>query len=320
MSQYKRHREAQEDLRKLFSHPENALVIHYSCESFADKPDGRSARVTSIAVRNLRSAATESFSIHQTAERAHVPRSEIEQRYNELERTMLADFYGFVSRHQGYTWVHWNMRDISYGFPALAHRMRVLDGAPVDIPHERLFDASRVLVKKYGVGYMKHPRLENLFKANDITMLSFLSGKDEAAAFEAGEFLKLHQSTLRKVDNIANVLERAADDTLKTNSRWIERVGLRPKDIVEALRRHWVVVLLLGLLSIGGAVAGLLGVSLKDCRKSTPVPNVEAPAGTGAVKPGEAPANPIGIGAPDDLRGPLPHHPACGSAPGGSGS
>jgi hypothetical protein len=33
-----------------------------------------------------------------------------------------------------------------------------------------------------------------------------------------------------------------------------------------------------------------------------------------------APANPIGIGAPQDLRGPLPHHPACGSAPGGSGS
>ena len=28
----------------------------------------------------------------------------------------------------------------------------------------------------------------------------------------------------------------------------------------------------------------------------------------------------IGIGAPDDLRGPLPHHPACGSAPGGSTS
>jgi transcriptional regulator with PAS, ATPase and Fis domain len=28
----------------------------------------------------------------------------------------------------------------------------------------------------------------------------------------------------------------------------------------------------------------------------------------------------IGIGAPQDLRGPLPHHPACGSAPGGSGS
>jgi endoglucanase len=28
----------------------------------------------------------------------------------------------------------------------------------------------------------------------------------------------------------------------------------------------------------------------------------------------------IGIGAPDDLQGPLPHHPACGSAPGGSKS
>ena len=28
----------------------------------------------------------------------------------------------------------------------------------------------------------------------------------------------------------------------------------------------------------------------------------------------------IGIGASTDRQGPLPHHPACGSAPGGSGS
>src|SRR5687767_2590058 len=38
------------------------LVIHYSCESFYDLKDGRSPRITSIAVRSPRNHQTQSFS------------------------------------------------------------------------------------------------------------------------------------------------------------------------------------------------------------------------------------------------------------------
>jgi hypothetical protein len=271
MHQFRRHRQAISMLQKLWEHPENALVIHYSCESFADRPQGRSPRVTSIAVRNLATAHTVSFSIHQMAESRRISSDKIVERYDELERGMLKEFYDFVSKHSTQTWVHWNMRDINFGFPALAHRYKVLGGVPTEIPHERLFDVSRVLVMKYGVGYMKHPRLENLINHNDITMLNFLSGAEEAEAFEKREYYKLHQSTLRKVDNIANIVERAVADGLKTLSKWSDRTGISLREIAVVAQNHWLITLfIIFIIVIGliGSFASILGISLKDCRGS----------------------------------------------------
>lgn len=42
-------------LDRIFAHPANVWVIHYSCESFYDRPEGRSPRITSIATRKLNS-------------------------------------------------------------------------------------------------------------------------------------------------------------------------------------------------------------------------------------------------------------------------
>ena len=85
----KRQKEARQRLNSLFSDRSNVWVIHYSCESFYDRPNGASPRITSLAVRCLDSAQTHSFSIHQVAERQKVPFAEIEARYDELERQML---------------------------------------------------------------------------------------------------------------------------------------------------------------------------------------------------------------------------------------
>lgn len=38
---------------RLFADAANVWVIHYSCESFYDRTDGRSPGITSIAVRKL---------------------------------------------------------------------------------------------------------------------------------------------------------------------------------------------------------------------------------------------------------------------------
>ena len=61
------HREGKKQLVKIINNPNDVVVIHYSCESFYDRPDGTSPRITSIAVRNLATGQTESFSIHQIA-------------------------------------------------------------------------------------------------------------------------------------------------------------------------------------------------------------------------------------------------------------
>lgn len=256
-TELKRLRKSKKTLRKLMElldREDHVLVVHYSCESFYDRPDGQTPRVTSIAVRNLSSGQTASFSIHKVAEHKGIPLPEIEKTYDELEKEMLAEFYTFVNAHANHDWVHWNMRDINYGFAALKHRFRVLKGNPVQIEESRRFDLARALVAIYGTGYVGHPRLEKLMKKNDITDMDFLSGAEEASAFDNKEYVRLHQSTLRKVDILANIFGRAANETLKTNAYWYETYGVHPKAWAESVAEHWFVVLVL----FGAAMIGLL--------------------------------------------------------------
>jgi len=156
-------------LTELMSKSDQVIVIDYSCESFYNRPNGSSPRITSIAVRNLESGQTTSFSIHQVAEREGYSANALEQHYNQLEKLMLNEFYDYVCRHGSHIWLHWNMRDINYGFPAIAHRYKVFQGDPEQVSESKLVDLSRLLISIYGVGYIPHPRLKNLVEKNRIT-------------------------------------------------------------------------------------------------------------------------------------------------------
>ncbi|MBC1300093.1 hypothetical protein GNF11_35475 [Nostoc sp. UCD122] len=79
-----KHRQGKGKFYELMSKADDVIVIHYSCESFYDRPDGSSPRITSIAVRNLESGQTTSFSIHQVAERKGFSAIALEQHYDQL--------------------------------------------------------------------------------------------------------------------------------------------------------------------------------------------------------------------------------------------
>ena len=254
INQLKRRRQARQELSSLFAAAKSVVVIHYSCESFYDRTDGTSPRVTSIAVRNLESGQTQSFSIHQMAEKRKVKADQIAAQYNDLEKRMLNAFFEYAKTHQRSRWLHWNMRDINFGFAALEHRSQVLGGNVVTIPEENRSDLSRILIAIYGVGYTGHPRLDSLMATNKISARDFLVGADEARAFDAGEYVKLHQSTLRKVDVLANLAERAENGSLQTNATWWEMHGGTLAAAGEWLREHWIVstVSALGTLAAAG--------------------------------------------------------------------
>jgi hypothetical protein len=253
INRIQRVKEVRKQLADIINNPKNVTIIHYSCESFYDRPDGSSPRITSIGVRNLYSGQTTSFSIHQVAEIKAYSKDDIEINYNSLEKLMLDDFYQYVSSHQHYTWVHWNMRDINYGFPAIAHRYRVLGGNPLEINESNMVDLARLLVAIYGTKYISHPRLQKLMEKNKITDKDFLSGADEATAFQKKEYVKLHQSTLRKVDVIANITERLGNGVLKTNAKWKDIYGSYPAALGEFLKEHWI----FSLISFISAIVGL---------------------------------------------------------------
>lgn len=259
-NQFERHGRARESLKTLFAKPDRVSVIHYSCESFYDLPDGRSPRITSIAVRKLDNAQTESFSIHQVAEirGGGLKAPDIEPHYNAYEKIMLDEFFAYLRNNGERVFVHWNMRDKNFGFRAIEHRYRVLGGEPYVVPDDRKLDLSRVLVDLYGIAYIGHPRLETLLKKNDIAALDFMTGKQEAEAFEQGKYVDLHRSTLRKVDVFCNLMQRALDKTLKTNSTWRERHGLSLQTLLYLAKKHWIYT---GLIVLGGVGSAIFGVS-----------------------------------------------------------
>ncbi|WP_298865191.1 hypothetical protein [uncultured Sulfitobacter sp.] len=240
---------------RLFEDASNVWVTHYSCESFYDRTDGRSPRITSIAVRKLDSGQTVSFSIHQIAELDGIDLSGITEHYDALERKMLDEFFAHVGSHRGMKYLHWNMRDINYGFAAIEHRYRVLGGEPhFIIPDENKFDLARLLIDVYGVGYTGHPRLTTLLEKNKIQPRDFLNGASEAEAFEQGNYVGLHQSTLRKVDMIANIAGRARDRSLKTNTTWWEMHGGRVRTFINFAAESRPFQLTTGVASIIGLI------------------------------------------------------------------
>ena len=248
-------------LDNVFANPKDTYVIHYSCESFYDREDGRSPRITSIAIRNLASGQTVSFSIHQIAERNGIPLSEVDEKYDCLELSMLKDFFTYLSNFRGNTYLHWNMRDANYGFQAIEHRFRVLGGSEETlyvVDHNRKIDLARLLHDIYGSGYIEHPRLEQLLRRNAIALRDFLPGADEAKAFEEHDFAGLHLSTLRKVDVIANIAVSTHDRNLKTNATWWQMRGGSIVQVLGWIIEHPVYALLAGVTTICLAVIGLI--------------------------------------------------------------
>ncbi len=240
------------------------LIIHYSCESFYDIKDGRTPRITSIAVRNFVSGQTHSFSIHKCAEQNGVIAADIPGDYDNLERMMLNEYFAFVRSQGGFNFIHWNMRDINFGFQALEHRLKVLKDTPFVIEDARKFDMAKELIALYGPGYTphgEHGRLFSLMDLNKITAKDAMNGKEEALAFSNNQFVALHQSTLRKVDVMSNILERVLDGSLKTSSKWWQARGLHPVALVELAKENaiWTILaLLFGAVGIVSSIKGLL--------------------------------------------------------------
>ncbi|MBQ8247520.1 MAG: hypothetical protein IJZ42_10340 [Lachnospiraceae bacterium] len=257
--QYNKHKKAKDIFKEIDKNPENYLIVHYSCESFYNIADGHTPRITSIAVYSYASAQTDSFSIHKIAEKMHISMLEIESRYDELEKKMLDEYFEYIREHKNYKWIHWNMRDINYGFKAIEHRYEVLGGEPINVDDSNKIDLSRLFIQCYGVNYIEHPRMEKLLLLNNIQAKDYLKGADEAAAFAAKEYIKLHQSTLRKVDVFADLLNRAIQNTLKVKSKWYEIHGISPQGIFDFCRDRWWIQCIMYVITLAlGAIVGKL--------------------------------------------------------------
>lgn len=203
-------------------HPDRFYIIHYSSQSLfdAEAMDGAGAlspRITSVVVRHFDSGQTVSFATHAVAEYLGIPWEQIEARYDEIERELLSQFYDWARDRREKFWVHWNMRNVTFGFEHLEHRYRVLvKKEPPSIPVEVRINLNDALKDRYGTDYATDPRMSSLMDLNGPRIQGFLTGKEESEAFKAKDFIRMNASTIAKVGFFSHVISAALKGKLKT--------------------------------------------------------------------------------------------------------
>lgn len=258
------YREGKKKIDFLKDQKDNTLIIHYSCESFFNL-QGRTPRITSIAVKNRDANTSEIFSIHLMAQIMHKDLTNLtDEDFDAIEKAMLDDFHEYVQRNLTHNWVHWNMKNASYGFPAISNRYRILGGVPIVIDERFKYDLSDILGNIYTFLYEKDDEpskgkllnlsIRNNISTNDNKVRDALTGKDEADAFDRKDFLKLHMSTMKKVELIDRILTLEEKKLLKTLMKAHQIYGLSISGIIEIVKNNR---FLFGLWSVIMAVLGM---------------------------------------------------------------
>lgn len=222
MSRYSDYKHANEILRSIEKNPEKYLIIHYSCESFFNL-NGKSPRIASISVRQYNNAQTNNFSIHQVAEQLNMTITD--ENYLEIEKKLLDDFFDFVDKKSDKIWLHWNMRDSSFGFGALELRYKILDGTPTIIDNDKKIDIGHLFKQYYGGDYIGNPHIQTLLKKNHFNDKNFLNGAQEAAAFDNKDYVKLSLSTSSKVNLFSSFITYAVNGNLLTDTSKLKMRG-----------------------------------------------------------------------------------------------
>lgn len=250
----RRQREARKRLDDFATYPSNLWSVHYACQNLHQGQRLGSPRVTAIAARNVGSGETLSFSIQTEAEIAGLGPVQMLARLDTLEGALLDKFADFMTVNRGMRFVHWNMRDATFGFAAIEHRHQVLGGRPVTVPEAQKLDLAKLLVDIYGSGYAGETPLEGLAEKNGISLKAFLRGKEEAEQFERGNYRAVLHSTLAKAKLISDFAELARARTLKTNANWWTLNFGRVREAVEQFDHNpvyaWASIVLTGL-SVG---------------------------------------------------------------------
>lgn len=237
--------------KSVVKEPEQFYIIHYSSQSLYDADSaGHSPRITSIAVMHFATRQTTSFSAHAVADLLKIGKDEIESRYNEIEKEMLSGFFDFMKGRFDKYWIHWRMQNLTYGFEHLEHRSRFLGNPdPPRVQFENRLDLSAILRAKYGRDYVPDPKMMNLALQNGPLPQGFLTGEQEAAAFKNKDFIRMHASTLAKVDFFRHIILLAQQGRLRTaTSSW----GVRVDRLLEGRNAK---VIALGAGVVGALVA-----------------------------------------------------------------
>ena len=210
--------EAANFLKTVEKNPDRFYIIHYSSQSLYDEGvDGLSPRITSIVVMHYATKQTVSFALYAVAETLGIAKEGVADHYEEIEKVLLERFYAFVRDKRERYWVHWNMRNLTYGFEHLEHRYRALcKEEPPSILIEMRLNLNDTFIELYGPGYTGVPRMKSLMLLNGPLDVRFLDGAAEAEAFLKKDFIRMNSSTISKVEFFRHAISLAIKGKLRT--------------------------------------------------------------------------------------------------------
>lgn len=212
-------------LKKNASH---LLIIHYSSSDIHNAP----VKICCISTQDYNLKQTNTFSLREFSS----------------ETEMLKDFLNFVKQNQDKFYLGWNLKDSTYGIPVIQNRINQLIGnVKIPINNSDMYDLDTILEKKFGFNYVSHPKLYNLAKRNNLTLINFVDGSEECKLFENSEYQKIEQSTNRKVRTISNLLTLLFANNLKVEN---QSISSKFRDLISSPYIQIFIGILLTIISI----------------------------------------------------------------------
>lgn len=243
-----------EEVKTLFSdiknNPKKYLFIHYSSENINE--NAGMPRAFSICVSHIDESGIKTFSVLDEALIKNINIEDIGNNYDILELEMLKKFFEYIVEFEpnNYILLHWNMKNSIYGFDALILRYQIL---AQDDKYKSLFDnftkinISLEFIKLYGDNYTKDyksnsdskskGRIDYLIEKNGIYIRDI--EKFNNSLLNECKYKELHASFYARYEALLQIIKLATEYRLKTNSNIIDRYGLNPSGIFEAIKDDW---------------------------------------------------------------------------------
>ncbi len=214
------------------------LIIHYACSDIYVESKAP-PKISCIVIRDDETNKDEVFS-----------------RAKYSEKTLLENFWKFVSKNKDKIFLGWNIKSHAYSFVVLKDRYeRLCRKKATKIHSLNVFDLDDCIKKDYNLKRQIY-RLKELAELNGHQTRGFIQGEHEAKLFKEKKFVAIEGSVIRKTHVISDIL----DSFLK--NRLIVSSNIRKRDVeyIENLLRSkdYSVACILTTLHVEKQLAALL--------------------------------------------------------------
>lgn len=205
------------NLNKITEDPGKVLFIHYSeGRTYDDEYGSISPIITSLVIKSMDGQIDKQFAIHLEADKADIQKDQIQDSYRELEMRILNQYNDFVKRHSDYTWIHWDMKNIHFGFEAISHRYEKIFGSLKDysnIPYNNKENLRTIIEGMYGDNFASSSdTLKELILCNSNNNNNenskYMNNSQESEEFGNKNFNNVLQSVDFKVDFIKKATKK----------------------------------------------------------------------------------------------------------------